>query len=241
MSEACLQFLVLEYQRNYIGNYAEANLSSKWQLVTLQTINKESIEVFLTNNTQIKCKFSEIRPLKDTNCDHYQTNSLRPGSNAVNTLMKMTGLVEVKRAFASVYDNVMIAKRQGVCLDDFNFNVLMMGNHCIGKSTVARLYCDFLSEIGVMPGGSSVLVKQGSDLNREGDIYLRQQTTGVVIIENFEDLDHSSDHAQRVLNHIAASASRKVVDKQHKLVWILTGLWRLHFVCRLLMTDHFQA
>ncbi len=85
----------------------------------------------------------------------------RNGSVSLNTLMQMTGLNEVKQHFQNIYDSVAIAKKQGVWFNDSNFNVQMVGNHGIGKTTVAHLYANFLKEIAVLPKDAVNVILSG--------------------------------------------------------------------------------
>lgn len=73
-------------------------------------------------------------------------------SEAMDELMSMIGLEEVKQSFLGIKDRVDTALRQGISLQKERFSCSMLGNPGVGKTTVARLYAKFLTSIGVIPG-----------------------------------------------------------------------------------------
>ncbi|KAK4163750.1 putative AAA family ATPase [Cladorrhinum sp. PSN259] len=73
-------------------------------------------------------------------------------SKPLDDLMGMIGLEEVKQAFISIKSKVDTSLRQGVSLAQERFSCSMLGNPGTGKTTVARIYAEFLTEICVIPG-----------------------------------------------------------------------------------------
>ncbi|POS78720.1 stage V sporulation protein K [Diaporthe helianthi] len=73
-------------------------------------------------------------------------------SKPLDELMGMIGLEEVKSEFLSVKSKVDTAIRQGVSLAKERFGCSMLGNPGTGKTTVARIYAQFLTSLGVIPG-----------------------------------------------------------------------------------------
>ncbi|KAM7189184.1 hypothetical protein V8F33_010186 [Rhypophila sp. PSN 637] len=73
----------------------------------------------------------------------------------------MIGLEEVKQAFISVKSKVYTTLKQGISFNKDRYGCAMLGNPGTGKTTVARLYAQFLMEVGVIPGPS-----QGSACHR---------------------------------------------------------------------------
>ncbi|KAK3370713.1 P-loop containing nucleoside triphosphate hydrolase protein [Lasiosphaeria ovina] len=73
-------------------------------------------------------------------------------SKALDELMGMVGLEEVKQEFLSIKSKVDTALRQGVSLASERFSCSMLGNPGTGKTTVARMYAKLMTEVGVVPG-----------------------------------------------------------------------------------------
>lgn len=73
-------------------------------------------------------------------------------SELLDKLMGMIGLVTVKSAFLEIKMKVDTALRQGISPGKERYNCSMLGNPGTGKTTVARLYAQFLTSIGVIPG-----------------------------------------------------------------------------------------
>ncbi|RYP89995.1 hypothetical protein DL770_003898 [Monosporascus sp. CRB-9-2] len=73
-------------------------------------------------------------------------------NDALDELMDMIGLEEVKQSFLEVKAKVDTKLRQGVPLTSERFSGSLLGNPGTGKTTVARIYAKFLTSIGVIPG-----------------------------------------------------------------------------------------
>ncbi|KAJ6024726.1 AAA family ATPase [Penicillium herquei] len=86
---------------------------------------------------------------------------------ALDTLIDMIGLESVKDSFLAIKAKVDLIVRQGISLSDERFSASLLGNPGTGKTTVARLYAQFLSTVGVIPG-SFFVETSGSKLASGG-------------------------------------------------------------------------
>ncbi|KAG5917771.1 hypothetical protein E4U42_007121 [Claviceps africana] len=73
-------------------------------------------------------------------------------SDLLDKLMGMIGLESVKRQFLEVKTAVDTAVRQGISTRKERFGCSLLGNPGTGKTTVARLYAQFLTSVGVLAG-----------------------------------------------------------------------------------------
>ncbi|KAG8221423.1 P-loop containing nucleoside triphosphate hydrolase protein [Butyriboletus roseoflavus] len=81
--------------------------------------------------------------------------------------MDLTGLEEVKEQILRIKAKIDTMKRQGVALDKERLNLVLLGNPRTGKTTVAKLYSQFLESIQVLPG-DAFMETTGSKLSNEG-------------------------------------------------------------------------
>jgi len=69
----------------------------------------------------------------------------------IDKIMEMVGLENVKEHVLRIKSKVDISKRQGTSLKDERFSIAFLGNPGTGKTTVAKLYAEILSMMGVIP------------------------------------------------------------------------------------------
>ncbi|TEA18713.1 NFX1-type zinc finger-containing protein 1 [Colletotrichum sidae] len=88
-------------------------------------------------------------------------------SAPLDTLMGMTGLESVKEEFLSIKSKVDVAVRQNASLSKQRFGCTLLGNPGTGKTTVGRIYGQFLRSVGVI-AGAKFEETSGSRLANEG-------------------------------------------------------------------------
>ncbi|RAK83097.1 AAA family ATPase [Aspergillus costaricaensis CBS 115574] len=107
--------------------------------------------------------------LKSAARDEWERQKTEEGQSnaALDTLMDMIGLERVKDSLLAIKAKVDVVVRQGASLSDERFGAALLGNPGTGKTTVARLYAEFLGSVGVIPG-SVFIETSGSKLANAG-------------------------------------------------------------------------
>lgn len=85
----------------------------------------------------------------------------------LDKLMDMIGLEDVKSQILKIKSKMDTTIRQGTDLNDERFGVILQGNPGTGKTTVARLYSQFLASVKLLPGKAFVETT-GAALAHEG-------------------------------------------------------------------------
>eukprot|EP00899_Mesostigma_viride_P024820 jgi/Mesvir1/5522/Mv15562-RA.1 len=145
---------------------------------------------------------------------------------AMDKLLEMTGLEPVKEQFLGIYHWVCIAQRRGESVHEKRLNVVLAGNPGTGKTTVARLYGEFLVSLGVLSGSAmeettgARLVQGGVDELKELLEAIEEEGGGVLFIDEAYQLNPKSEmYGRRVLDYLLAEVENKI----GKLVVALAG------------------
>ncbi|KAM0232316.1 hypothetical protein ACHAP5_010746 [Fusarium lateritium] len=147
-------------------------------------------------------------------------------SAALDRLMGMIGLESVKDQFLSIKSSVDTKLRQGFSLSDERFSSALLGNPGTGKTTIARIYAEFLTSVGAIAGS---LFKEvtGSKLANMGvsgcEKLLEEINNGgggcVFIDEAYQLTSGNSPSGKAVLDFLLA----EVENQRGKIVFVLAG------------------
>ncbi|KAJ4166175.1 hypothetical protein NW765_007402 [Fusarium oxysporum] len=145
---------------------------------------------------------------------------------ALDKLMGMIGLESVKDQILSIKSAVDTKIRQGFSLGDERWSCSLLGNPGTGKTTVARIYAEFLTTVGAIAGSclkevtGSKLANMGvagcekliEDVNNNGG--------GCVFIDEAYQLSSgNSPGGKAVLDYLLA----EVENLRGKIVFVLAG------------------
>ncbi|KAK2747019.1 hypothetical protein FQN55_005288 [Onygenales sp. PD_40] len=125
-----------------------------------------------SGNKETKGSNSEAagnRPARSPSELEWERQKLIEGAKngALDELMTMTGLEDVKSQFLMLKAKIETVERQGTDLKHERFGVVLLGNPGTGKTTVARLYAKFLASLDILPG-SEFVETTGSRLASDG-------------------------------------------------------------------------
>ncbi|KAK4667573.1 hypothetical protein QC763_311530 [Podospora pseudopauciseta] len=147
-------------------------------------------------------------------------------SKALDELMAMIGLEDVKQEFLNIKSKVDTALRQDVSLAKERFSCSMLGNPGTGKTTVARLYAEFLTELCVIPG-NCFEEKTGAGLANIGVSGCTKLIDGILnagggvlfIDEAYQLTSGNNPGGAAVLDYLLA----EVENQRGKIVFVLAG------------------
>ncbi|KAG8626459.1 hypothetical protein KVT40_005404 [Elsinoe batatas] len=146
--------------------------------------------------------------------------------DAIDKIMDMTGLEDVKAQFLGVLQKLQIAQRQGTSLQDERLGTSLLGNPGTGKTSVARLYASFLAEVQAIPSDTFVETT-GSKLANEGvngakkmlDDVLEAGGGAIFIDEAYQLVSGSSFGGSGVLDFLLA----EIENTTGRVVFMFAG------------------
>jgi hypothetical protein len=147
-------------------------------------------------------------------------------SEALDELMSMIGLESVKEQFLGIKSKIDTLVRQGVPLSGERFGAALLGNPGTGKTTVARLYAEFLGEVGALPGdfffetSGSALANEGVSACKDHIKAILEAGGGVFFIdETYQLVSGNSYGGKAVLDYLLA----EIENLTGKIAFVLAG------------------
>ena len=165
-------------------------------------------------------------------------------NDAIDSIMAMTGLESVKEQVLQTKEKLDLMKRQGVPANKERLNLALLGNpgtggcnrllvqivpdYFVGKTTIARLYAQFLESIQVLPG-NAFKETTGASLAHDGVGGAKKLIEdamkvggGAIFIDEAYQLVSGQNAGGDVLDFLLAEMENRVGS----LVFILAGYSR---------------
>ncbi|KAH8812154.1 P-loop containing nucleoside triphosphate hydrolase protein [Xylogone sp. PMI_703] len=147
-------------------------------------------------------------------------------NDALDALMGLTGLEEVKSKILTIKSKIETVQRQGTDMKKERLGLVLLGNPGTGKTTVARIYAQFLSSVGVLPG-TEFIETTGARLANEGvagakkhiDKILSAGGGTLFLDEAYQLASGNNPGGSSVLDFLLAEIENQV----GKIVFILAG------------------
>ncbi|KAL4256309.1 CbxX/CfxQ family protein [Pleurotus pulmonarius] len=147
-------------------------------------------------------------------------------NDAIDTLMEMTGLEEVKSQLLRIKDKVDLARRQNTSLKNERFHAVLQGNPGTGKTTVARIYAKFLTSVDALPG-NRFIETTGARLSNDGVPEAKKLLEGLIndgggalfIDEAYQLTSGHNFQGRQVLDFLLAEMENSV----GKIVFLFAG------------------
>ncbi|KAJ7494734.1 P-loop containing nucleoside triphosphate hydrolase protein [Mycena galericulata] len=137
-------------------------------------------------------------------------------NDAIDSIMSMIGLEDVKSQVLRIKQKIDVVKRQQARLNDERFNIVLQGNPGTGKTTVARHYAKFLASVGVIPG-TLFVETTGSRLSNDGIPGIQGHIDsvekaggGAIFVDEAYQLTSGYGHGKQVLDFLLAEMENKV-------------------------------
>ncbi|EPQ56100.1 P-loop containing nucleoside triphosphate hydrolase protein [Gloeophyllum trabeum ATCC 11539] len=178
------------------------------------------------HDPQRKPESSEPKqPAPEDEWEH-QKDLFGSANDALDSMMRLTGLKEVKEQVLRIKDKVDLSQRQSTSLSKERFNVSMLGNPGTGKTTVARLYGQFLASAQVIPG-NMFIETTGARLANDGVQGIQKQLESIInagggtifIDEAYQLTSEHNFEGKKVLDFLLAEMENQV----GKVVFIFAG------------------
>ncbi|KAF8206569.1 P-loop containing nucleoside triphosphate hydrolase protein [Mycena galopus ATCC 62051] len=137
-------------------------------------------------------------------------------NDAIDSIMGMIGLEDVKAQVIRIKHKIDVVKRQNARLNDERFNIVLQGNPGTGKTTIGRHYAQFLASVDVIPG-SAFVETTGSRLSDEGVKGIQGHIErvekaggGAIFVDEAYQLTSGYGQGKQVLDFLLAEMENKV-------------------------------
>ncbi|KDQ11900.1 hypothetical protein BOTBODRAFT_189574 [Botryobasidium botryosum FD-172 SS1] len=179
------------------------------------------------STTRRPAKISQPAPKSPSQLEWERMKTVDGESNdAIDAIMELVGLEEVKVQVLRVKSRIDVTKRQNTSLKHERFNTLLLGNPGTGKTTVARQYAKFLTSLQVLPG-SAFIETTGSRLANDGVSGIKKHIEEVInagggaifVDEAYQLTGEHNFQGRQVLDFLLAEMENRVGS----IVFILAG------------------
>lgn len=147
-------------------------------------------------------------------------------NGAIDKLMNMVGLEQVKQHVLDIKGQIEIQKRQGVDMARKRFHVAFLGNPGTGKTTVARLWAHLLHSLDIIPGAAfeettgSKLASHGLPQAESHVKNLLKKNGGVMFVDEAYQLTNGINAGgKQVLDYLLG----EIENSQGTVVFVFAG------------------
>jgi hypothetical protein len=149
-------------------------------------------------------------------------------SSAMDALMDLVGLENIKHEFLRLYDFIQLQKMRDMDVKLDRFSIRVVGNSGVGKSTVADLYAEFLGDMKALAHGfyeetdAQAMIDAGlaEGYSKPIQTFVDDQDGGVFAIDRAGTLDPAS---MQIGRSIVSAIQGDLERLQGKVAWAFMG------------------